>query len=223
MVESRKIRILLVDGGIMQEALHALLERQSDLEIAGRSCGAEISQALEALWPDVTVVNLITPGASGVEIIRQVYQQRPEVRVIVLSAVSHRFFAEEVLRAGIRGYVTLHSALDELLEAIRAVAAGQTYVCSEIRREILAQYVRADSDDRHTSEMQLTERERVILRCLGDGQTSKEIARAQNLSSKTIDACRRRLMQKLRVDSMAGLVKYAILMEMTAVAPLTPQ
>jgi DNA-binding NarL/FixJ family response regulator len=221
MVGIGKIRILLVGGeGIMRDGLRTLLNLQPDLEVIGESAGGtELPGGTGGLSPDVALVNLVAPDASSVGAIRQACQKHLDAKVIVLSSLSNRFFLGEALRAGVRGYVSMQSAFNELLEAIRTVACGLTYLCSDARGKILADYGCVGRDRREAFDPELTEREYLVLRLLGDGKSSKEIAQAQNLSSKTIDACRRHLMRKLNVDSTAGLVKYAILMEMTTVAP----
>lgn len=221
MVGIGKIRILLVGGeGIMRDGLRTLLNLQPDLEVIGENAGGtEPPGGTDGLSPDVTLVNLVAPDASSIGAIRRTCQNRLDAKVIVLSSLSNRFFLGEALRAGVRGYVSMQSAFNELLEAIRAVACGQTYLCSDARGKILADYGCVDRDRCEALDPELTEREYLVLRLLGDGKSSKEIAQAQHLSSKTIDACRRHLMRKLNVDSTAGLVKYAILMEMTTVAP----
>lgn len=221
MIGIGKIRILLVGGeGIMRDGLRTLLNLQPDLEVIGESSGVtEPPGGIEGLSPDVALVNLVAPDASSLRAIRQTCQRSLDAKVIVLSSLSNRFLLGEVLRAGVRGYVSMQSAFSELLEAIRMVARGLTYLCSNVRGKILADYRGLGRDQQDAFDTELTEREYLVLRLLGDGKSSKEIAQAQNLSSKTIDACRRHLMRKLNVDSTAGLVKYAILMEMTTAVP----
>jgi len=221
MAGGRRTRILLVEGeGIMQEGLRALLDAQPDLETveddhrAGATC-----ESVGGPPPDIILANIVTLGPASIGIIHQIRREYPNAKMIVLVALSNRFFLGELLRAGVRGYVTVQNTFDELLEAIRTVASSLTYLCPNVRGQIIADYARVGVDHRSACEAGLTERERTILRFLGDGKTSKQVAQAENLSSKTIDACRRQLMRKLNVDSAAGLVKCAVLMGMTAAAP----
>lgn len=221
MIGNGKIRILLADDDRMiREGLRMLFERQADLEVVGESDGGTGALgAIRELEPDIVLVSVAVPGASSIGAIRQMCHERAETRVIALSAFSNRVFVGKVLRAGVRGYVAKQSAFDELLAAIRAVYSGLTYLCSQVREEVLADYTRVSCEDRDPPEAALTERECTVLQLLADGKTSKQIATMLELSSKTIDACRRELMRKLDVGSMAELVKYAILMGMTAATP----
>jgi two-component system NarL family response regulator len=125
----------------------------------------------------------------------------------------------ELLRAGAHGYVTTQSASDELLEAVRTARSGATYLCSQVRRSILEDFTQGEADKTEGDWAAITDREAMILQLLGEGRSSKETAAVMNLSSKTIDACRRQLMRKLDVDSMAGLVKCAIALGLTTVDP----
>jgi DNA-binding NarL/FixJ family response regulator len=151
--------------------------------------------------------------------VRQALDRWPQARVVVLSSFSHKAFVAEVLRAGAHGYITTRSASQELLDAIRTVASGSTYLCSRMRQSILEGFVQGQADKIESDWPAVTDREAAILQLLGEGRTSKEIAAAMNLSSKTIDACRRQLMQKLDVDSIAGLVKCAIALGLTTIDP----
>jgi len=221
MIGNGKIRILLADDDRMvREGLRMLFERQADLEVIGENDGGtEALGAIRELEPDIVLVSVAVPGASSIGAIRQMCQERAETRVIALSAFCNRVFVGKALKAGVRGYVARQSAFDELLKAIRAVHSGLTYLCSQVREEVLADYTRVSCEDRDPPETVLTERECTVLQLLADGKTSKQIATILELSSKTIDACRRELMRKLDVGSMAELVKYAILMGMTAATP----
>ena len=122
-------------------------------------------------------------------------------------------------RAGAHAYVARHSGFDELLRAIHAVTSGSTYLCADARESIIDGYTQYEGNMREQAETSLTERECEVLRLLAEGKTSKEIGLLMDLSSKTIDACRRQLMRKLDVDSTASLVKHAIVMGLTTMAP----
>lgn len=169
--------------------------------------------------PDIIVIAIARTAAVSVPAIRQALQRWPLARIIVLSPLFNRAFAAEVFRAGAHGYVSTQCAFDELMEAARTVASGSIYLCSMIKQAILQELAHEQTDTIDSHMAAMTDREYTILQLFGEGRTSKEIAAALNLSSKTIDAGRRQLMDKLDVGSAAGLIKCAIALGLTTVNP----
>jgi DNA-binding NarL/FixJ family response regulator len=191
------------------------------MEVIGESDGdtpalpwAGVSQA------DVVIVGVDRAPHNPMVMLGDVLRRWPQARVIALTAAANRAHLTGLFRAGVHGYVTSQCAFEELLDAVRAVVAGSTYLCSRAMKILLDDSAQGGADRAGLLGIPLTDREATILQLLAEGQTSKEVAALLHLSSKTVDACRRQLMRKLGVDSMAGLVKCAILMEMTTVAPL---
>jgi len=218
--EDEKISILFVsDERMMRDALLAVFSRSEDMNIIGANDDvSDLSEPAGECGPDVIVVN-VAGLRTAATMVRQSLARWPLSRVVVLSSFSNKAFVAEVLRAGAHGYITTRSTSQELLDAIHTVASGSTYLCSRMRQSILEGFVQGQADKAEADWPAVTDREAAILQLLGDGRTSKEIAATMNLSSKTIDACRRQLMEKLDVDSTAGLVKCAIALGLTTVDP----
>ena len=220
MTTDEKINILFVsDERMMRDALLAVLSGHAEMDIIGATDDVSgLSEPAGDSTPDVVVVS-IAGVRTAATMVRQSLDRWPQARVVVLSSFSNKAFVAEVLRAGAHGYVTTQSTSQELLDAVRTVASGSTYLCSHMRQSILDGFVQGQADKPESDWPAVTDREASILQLLGEGRTSKEIGAAMNLSSKTIDACRRLLMEKLNVDSTAGLVKCAIALGLTTVDP----
>jgi two-component system NarL family response regulator len=220
---SEKTRVILVDDLRMVRAgLRALLGACPDIEVIGES-DTQTLLLMNLPGVDVIVMGVSRTCHHPTAIVGPVLRKWPQAKVVILSAALSRVLLREFFHAGVQGCVTLRCASNELLAAVRTVASGSTYLCPEATQMLLDDYTGGGPDSEQTEGTLLTERETTILQFLADGRTSKEIAAALHLSSKTIDACRRQLMRKLEVDSMAGLVKRAILMEMTTMTPRPAQ
>jgi len=218
---SLSIRIVLVDDDrMMRDGLGSLFDREPNIEVVGESNeGPEALELIRRLQPDLVVMNIGPGGSGGMDVVRRVSQEQSDAKIIALSAFCTKALVAEAFRAGTQAYVLRRNNFDELLQAIQAVISGSTYLCSDARESIIEGYTRCESSTRELSEVSLTVRECEVLQLFAEGKTSKEIAMSLDLSSKTIDACRRQLMRKLRVDGIAGLVKHAIVMGLTTMAP----
>lgn len=221
MNRSPSVRIVLVDDNrMMRDGLKALFHQEADIEVVGES--NETPEALElirALQPDLVVMNIGLGAAASMDVVRRISQEQSGAKIIALSAFCNKALVAEAFRAGIHAYVAKRNCFGELVQAIHAVISGSTYLCVHTRGIVIEEYTGAARDPQETAQISLTERECEVLRLLAEGKTSKEIALLMDLSSKTIDACRRHLMRKLHVDGTAGLVKHAIVMGLTPVAP----
>ena len=205
------LNILLVDDHeIMRQGLKLLLEKQSDMEVIGEANnGNKAVQLADELAPDIIVMDVNMPGLDGAHATRQIMTHNPDIKVVALSMHSKKGFVVEMLKAGALAYVLKENAFSELIAAINTVTVGEVYLSSRITRIVIDDYVKdnvAPGNPNHP----LTDRENEVLKLVGDGNSSKEIALNLDLSVKTIDACRRKIMTKLQIDSVAELVKYAI-------------
>ena len=159
-----------------------------------------------ACRPDVVVLDLSMPVLNGIEAARRIRAVRPDVKVVLLTIHREDHYVRAALRAGIAGYVLKTQAAADLLRAIHEVAAGGLYLSPGISRAVVAAYLErpdAPADP-------LTPRERQVLQLVAEGLTTKEIARALGTSVKTAETRRTRLMDKLDIHDVAGLVRYAI-------------
>jgi two-component system response regulator NreC len=205
------IKMLLVDDHeIMRQGLYMLLEKQPDIEVVGMAHNGRMAMEMaRELAPDLIVMDVNMPGLDGVDATRQITATDSKVKIVALSMHAKKGFIVEMLKAGASGYVLKESAFSELIAAINTVLSGEVLLSSKITRIVIDDYVQ-DRTGGGLQSAPLTERENEVLKLIGDGKSSKEIALLLELSVKTVDACRRRIMAKLNIDSVADLVKYAI-------------
>ena len=207
-----KIRIVVVDDHeIMRDGLEILIRRQPYMELIGRAgTGQKAIELTEQLSPDVVLMDYGMPGMDGIEAAQIILSRNPDMKILLLSATLPRCSMDKAISAGILGIMLKDSTFDELTAAIRAVSNNETYFCSKIMSAITGSYTSHARRDRLVDSWTLKDREQEILRHISNGMSSKEIARQINISPKTVDACRRQIMDKLNIDSVAGLVKFAI-------------
>ena len=209
---THKIGILLVDDHeIMRDGLRALIYRQPYMEVVGEaSDGAEAVDLAQRLQPDIVLMDYAMPTMDGVEASREILSRQPGVKILIVAASMSRHAIDSAISSGVHGLMLKDSTFDELITAIRAIYNNETYFCSKIMNAVAGTYAHRLSDDPMANGWTLKEGEQEILRHLYNGMSSKQIARQINISPKTVDACRRQIMNKLRIDSIAGLVKFAI-------------
>jgi DNA-binding NarL/FixJ family response regulator len=196
------------DHAIVRDGLVALLRMQPDLAIVGTaSDGSEaVAKVLQAR-PRIVILDISMPGLSGIEVARQITAALPETLILMLSMHSGAHYVFQALEAGARGYLLKESASAEIADAVRAVDRGQRYL-SRKAAEIVAQGISERQGGNALDA--LSRREREVLRLVADGHSSAKIGELLHLSPKTVDSYRSRLMQKLQVNQLAGLIKFAI-------------
>ena len=204
---ARPVRVLLVDDHpVVRTGLRALLAREPDLEVVGEAGNAdEALAAAHAAAPDLIVLDVIMPGTSGIELLPLLGTEAPQARVLMLSVDDG--YVREALSAGANGYVLKDADEGELLRAVRAVAAGGTYLQSSLGARLVVAESRAQ---READADPLTERELEVLRRLALGHTKQEIGELLHISVRTVEAHRSHLMWKLRAAGRSDLVRYAI-------------
>jgi DNA-binding NarL/FixJ family response regulator len=203
------IRVLVVDDhAVVRTGLQRILDAEPDIETVGEAANAEraVFEAMEHK-PDIVLMDVVMPGKSGIEIIPALQQAVPEAKVLLLSMQDDPRYLREAFAAGASGYVLKEAADTEVVDAIRAVAAGERYVHPALG----ARLVQADAEERRRAEEDpLSEREREVLRLLALGHTNQEIAKALFISVRTAETHRAHIMQKLGLSSRAELVRYAL-------------
>jgi DNA-binding NarL/FixJ family response regulator len=203
------IRVLIADDhSVVAEGLRHLVEAERDIEVV--ACvgdGREAVQQARDTQPDVVLMDLSMPELNGADATRAILQRDPKCRVIVLSMYSQREYVRRALKAGAAGYVVKRSAAKEVVEAIRAVHAGQRYLSPRVADVVLEDYSDEKQDDPLT---RLSAREREVLQLLAEGRTGAQIAERLSLSQKTVETYRARLVEKLGIRDLAGLVRFAI-------------
>jgi DNA-binding NarL/FixJ family response regulator len=206
------IRILLVDDHkLFLAGLRGVLKAEPDMEvIAEASDGRSAVKAARKERPDVVVMDLSMPDMNGVEATRQITAELAGVKVLCLSMHSEEQLVEAALKAGATGYVLKDCDVEELIRAVRALAANGVYLSPAIGATVLEAYKRGESGDEVSAFSLLTPREREVLQLIAEGHSTPEIAERLGLSGKTVGTYREHLMEKLDIHSVAGLTKYAI-------------
>jgi DNA-binding NarL/FixJ family response regulator len=203
------IRILIADDhAIVAEGLKHLVEAQPDLEVVATvGDGRAAVRVAKETEPDVVLMDLSMPELNGADAARAIIDERPDCKVIVLSMYAEREYVRRALKAGATGYVVKRSAAKELVEAIRAVHAGQRYLSPRVADVVIDDYA---ADGKADLLEKLSAREREVLQLLAEGRSGAEIAQRLALSQKTVETYRARLVEKLGIRDVAGLVKFAI-------------
>ncbi len=200
------IRVLLAeDHTIVREGLRSLLAMQPEVEVVGEAgSGTEAVRLACELSPDVVLMDLNLPELDGVEATRQIREKSPNSRVLVLSMHATPEHVRPAIRAGAAGYLVKGSGLSDLLAAVRAVASGSAFFSPEVAPIVL------DGPGAEGRTAELTPRERQVLRLVAEGKSSPEIAAQLHLSVKTVEGHRSRIMSKLDVRNVVGMVRHAI-------------
>jgi RNA polymerase sigma factor (sigma-70 family) len=200
------------DHTIVRDGLNVLLSEQPDIEVVGDAAdGRETVRQVVELEPDVVLMDINMPQLNGIEATRQITENCPTTRVVILSMYATQEHIFRALQAGARGYLLKESAGIEVVRAVREIMSGKRYLSEKISEEVINEYVRLrDQVDEDDSLSRLSPREREVLQLVVEGKSSAEIAESLYLSPKTVETYRSRLMQKLEIHDIPGLVKFAI-------------
>lgn len=195
----------------MRQGLKAILNPVADFQLIGEAAdGLEAVRLAERLQPDVLVLDLMMKNLSGLEVARQVKQRVSRSRVVILSMHSDVAYVVEALRAGAIGYVLKESGAEELIQAVRAAAAGRRYLSSPITEESLRDYLQRAEKSGPNPVDTLTPREREVLHLTAEGCSGTEIADRLFISSRTVESHRANLMRKLGVRNQKELIRFAV-------------
>ena len=203
--------VIADDHTIVRDGLRALLEANPEIKVVGDAAnGRQVLKLVNELKPDVVIMDISMPELNGIDASRQILDTHPDVRVIILSMLGTADHVFHALQAGVRGYLLKESAGREVMEAVQAVYAGGMYFSRPITHTMVADYMQARVDTQSASLESLSMRENEILCLVVEGKTSAEIGRSLNLSPKTIESYRSRMMQKLGISDLTELIKFAI-------------
>lgn len=199
------------DHEIVREGLRALIEKRTDMEVAGEAnSGREAVRLVRKLTPDLIIMDISMPDLNGIDATRQVLAESPKVRVVALSMHSDKRFVLGMLKSGARGYLLKESAFKELIAAIEAVLADQIYLSPKIAGTVINDFVQSISARDISDSYLLTDGERAVLQLIAEGQTTRDIAAQLHKSVKTVEARRRKMMDKLKLNNLAELIKFAV-------------
>lgn len=206
------ITVLLADDHAMvRDGLKLLLENQQDITVVAMAAnGRDAIKLVKKFSPDIALLDIAMPELNGIEAALKIREASPRTRTIMLSmhATSEHVFRS--FQAGATGYLLKESAGAEVVKAVRAVYAGRRYVSDKIDATVASQAVHTDRAGAKSPLESLSEREREVLQLVVEGKSSADIALAINLSPKTVETYRSRIMRKLDVHDVAGLVKFAL-------------
>ena len=207
-----KARVFVVDDHpILRQGLAALVNQQPDLMICG-----EADDALTALKnmasskPDVLIVDISLKGMDGIELIKRMKIQYPDLAILVVSMHDESLYAERVLRAGARGFVMKEEATEEMVRSIREVLNGEIAVSEKVASHMVHKLIESGSHFTGSPIENLTDRELEVFRLIGQGHTTREIAEELHLSIKTIQAYRELIKKKLKLKNSTELVRRAV-------------
>jgi DNA-binding NarL/FixJ family response regulator len=201
-------RILIADDhALVRRGFRLILSQYEEFEVVGEAgSGPEAIRLIPELNPHILVLDVAMPGMNGVEVTQYVSRNFPGIRVLILSMHQDAIYVRETLRAGARGYLLKDAVDTELIAAIRALAANNSYISPGVSNAVLSDYQQFVGNPLDL----LSVREREVFLLLADGRTAKEIAARLNISVYTVDAHRSKIMKKLQLSSAGELVRFAI-------------
>ena len=207
-----KLRVFLADDHpIVRGGLKGLIDAQPDMEVVGEAAdGTAAVRDAPALRPDVAVMDVSMPGLGGAEATERLRRECPAVRVLALTAHEDRGYLQLLLKAGASGYVLKRAAADDLVRAIRAVAAGETYIDPAVAGQLVSTATRQAAAGAPQVGADLSDREDEVLRLIVQGHPIKAIAARLEVAVRTVETYKARGMEKLGLKTRADLVRYAV-------------
>lgn len=214
-----KLRVFLADDHmVVREGLKAIINAQPDMHVVGEADnGAAAWQSAQHLRPDVVVMDFSMPEMNGAQATERLKRECPQVKVLALTIYEDRGYLRQMLDAGASGYVLKRAVSEVLVHAVRTVATGGSYLDPTMAGKVINSYINQDrghgkvpGGDVSERESQLSERESQVIRLIAWGYSNKEIGWKLNISSKTVDTYKLRLMEKLNLRSRTDIVRYAL-------------
>jgi DNA-binding NarL/FixJ family response regulator len=206
-----KTRILLVDDhAVVRFGIAQLINRQPDMMICGEEADASRAMtAISTVKPDLVIADLSLKESSGLELMRNIKAQFPNMAILVVSAHDESIYAEVAFRAGALGYLMKEEALDKIVAAVRRVLTGAVYVSDALAAKLLQQQIRGQTDVQESPVKSLSDRELEVFQMIGQWKTTREIAEELHLSIKTIEYYREQIKRKLNLKNAAELTQRA--------------
>jgi DNA-binding NarL/FixJ family response regulator len=210
--ESVRRKVFLVDDhAIVRNGLTELLNQAHDLIICGEAASAEEAmQKIPAASPDVAIVDLVLGEMSGLDLLKSLKSQYPDLPILVLSMHDETYYAERCLRAGAKGYIMKKEAIEQVENALRTILNGKVYLSQKMSDQFLLAVTRGGSSRVTTPVGQLSDRELQVFECIGQGLGASEIAKKLSLSVKTIESYQAKLKEKLNLKDSAQLFRHAL-------------
>ena len=206
------INILIADDqGILRQGINSLMKEHPDIQVVGEANnGLAAVEMARKLRPDVVIMDVTMSGLNGIEATRQIKSELPEIKVLAMSVHAEREFVLDMIRAGASGYILKECAFEDLINAIKTLIAGQSYLSPQVASIVLNGIAKDGFKVIQGDRVIFTLREGQVLRLLTGGESAKQIAVEVGLSVKTVEAIRRHIMEKAAVNNLADLTKFAI-------------
>jgi two-component system response regulator NreC len=210
---TKTTRVLLADDhATVRQALKALIDAEPDMIVVGEaSDGAAVVQQAQTLLPDVVVMDISMPGLNGLLATKRLKRALPNVAIVVLTRHADDMYMQDLLAAGVQGYVLKQSPADEFLRALRIAAAGGQYLDSVMTKRVTADFVSSHGRRSERPHTTLTGRESDVLRLIAEGYSNKEVGAQLEISIKTVEAHKANAMRKLDLKGRVHIVRYAAL------------
>lgn len=207
----KPIKLLLADDHqLLLDGLDSLFNDQPDIEVAGKaSTGYEVLELVARQEFDICLLDISMPGLDGLDTAKILKEKKPALKIIILTTYNDREIIEEMLEAGVSGYMLKNSSKQELADGIRKVAQGGIYFSNEVQESLMKNYLRLNREKNHLQTVMITQRELEILQLLAKEYTNERIAVELNISYRTVETHRKNLMHKTKAHNLAGLLKYA--------------
>jgi DNA-binding NarL/FixJ family response regulator len=208
---AKKKVVIVDDHPIVRQGIRALLERESDLSVAGEAEAlGDALKVIEDSAPDIAIIDIALKGSDGLELIKSIRYTDKELPILVMSMYEEALYAERVLRAGANGYIMKESVNDSIVKAVRQVLGGDIYFSDAARLRILQGVAGAREDDGDSPVDRLSDRELEVFRLIGNGKGTRQIADQLSLSVKTIETYRAHIKEKLNLENASELVQSAV-------------
>ena len=213
-------KVMIVDDHpICRAGLKALLNSDGRLQVVGEASGfREGRELFQQIKPDIMIIDLSLADGSGLQLIKTVRAEDKRVLMLVASMHDDHLFAERALRQGANGYINKAQAADKILEAIQTIIKGDVYLCSEVANQILQRQLQGKTKEACDPVDLLSAREFEVFTRIGQGLSSKKIARQLNVSQKTIDSHREHIKRKLVIDDSSELIQFAVSWKLASMA-----
>jgi len=210
--EQAKAKVFLVDDHpLVREWLSQLIQREDDLAVCGEAEDTqEALHKIEETKPDIVVADISLKNTHGLELVKDLQARLPSLPVLVLSMHDESLYAERVLRAGAKGYITKQEATKKILQAVRQVLSGQIYISEKMASRMVHKMVLGRTENQKSAIERLTDRELEVFQLIGRGQGTRRIATDLHLGVKTVESYRARIKEKLKLEDGTQLLQHAI-------------
>ncbi len=203
--------IIVEDHPLMQKGMEMTLQAEPGFEVVGMATtGEEALELMERTKPDLAIVDISLPGMNGLELIRILRSRSEEIRILVVSRHDEELFAERAIRAGAQGYIMKMNAGEQIVDAVRKIKNGGMYLSETISNKMLMGLSSGINSKERSPYQLLSDRELDVFRMIGQGITTREIARRMHISSKTVDTYKARIREKLNITNSSELLQQAV-------------